>query len=324
MKIIDPGTGTALRGFGRCRWSEGLPEGGAADRDALRNANLLVGNAEGEIAIEMTLRGITVLFEEDAVIALTGADRNPRLNGERIPNYCALPVHQNDYLCLSDAGDIVRGQVSYLAVHGGFLSDSENNGDGEDRELHSGDHLKLKKSLSILPNMEKRRMLPPFYEEEITLRVIPGPQVDHFTDEALRIFYNSSYTVAGEPDRKAIRLQGRGLDAVGYEVSPRVTIPGAVQVGTDGQPILSFVDAPTVGTLIRIASVATADLPLVGQLSAGMIVRFRPITVEQAQGLLRRRHKAYLKRNNDVNALPKDKISLSQRAVDYLLKNRKK
>lgn len=172
--------------------------------------------------------------------------------------------------------------------------------------------------------MEKRRMLSPFYEEEITLRVIPGPQVDHFTDEALRIFYNTAYTVAGKPDRKAIHLQGRGLNASGYEVFPQITMPGAVQVGTDGQPVLSFVDAPTVGTLIRIASVVTADLPLVGQLSAGMIVRFRPITVEQAQGLLRRRHKAYLKMNKDVNALPREDVSLSQRVVGRLLKDRKK
>lgn len=319
MKIIDPGQQSTLQGLGRCGWSRGLPEGGAADRDGLRYANLLVGNAEGEMGIEMTRRGITVRFEEDAVIALTGADQNPRLNGERIPNYCALLVGRNDYLCLSDGGDSIRGQVSYLAVHGGFLLE----GDAEGRKLRTGDCLTLREPLSTLPNMEKRRMLPPFYEEEITLRVIPGPQVDHFSNEALRLFYNSSYTVAGDPDRKAIRLQGRSLDAAEYEVHPQITIPGSVQVGTDGQPVLSCVDGPTVGNLVRIASVVTADLPLVGQLSAGTIVRFRPITVEQAQGLLRRRHEAYLKQYHEVHS-PENEPSLPRRVVSALMKSRQK
>lgn len=320
MKIIDPGQASSFRGFGVCRWSRGLPEGGAADRDALRYANLLVGNAEGEIGIEMNLRGITVLFEEEAVVALTGANRNPRLNGEPIPDYCAFPVHPKDYLCLSDGGTAARGQFSYLAVHGGFLT----HGDAEGRELRAGDRLTLRTPLSDLPNMENRRMLPPFSEDEITLRVIPGPQVDHFTDNALRTFYNSSYTVVGTPDRKAVSLQGKSLEAVGYEVSPRIVLPGSVHVSPDGQPILSFVDASPVGTLIRIASVVTADLPLVGQLSEGSIVRFRPITVEQAQGLLRRRHDAYLKMNSEVNALPKEDVTLPRRVVDCLLKSRRK
>ena len=46
----------------------------------------------------MTFSGVTLLFEEDNIIAVTGGDLAPSVNGEAIPMYQAVLVHAGDRL----------------------------------------------------------------------------------------------------------------------------------------------------------------------------------------------------------------------------------
>lgn len=284
MKIIDSGHSSTFQGLWKYKNLElGRPVGGAVDPVALRQANRLVGNPEDALCIEMTLRGVTVMFEHDALIALTGANLDPRLNGERISNYTSHIVHSGDYLCLSDVQDFV-GQHTYLAVSGGFLNVSS--GD----RLMSGGNVATKGT--DVENFEVKYIFTPiFVDEDITLRVIPGPNADKFTEEALRRFYTGEYTVDSEPDRAVLHLQGERLSASSYKSADRPCVVGSICVDETGQPQITLPDAPAMSDELRIATVATADMSIVAGLTAGMKVRFRPITVEQAQGLYRRRAK---------------------------------
>ena len=75
IRLLRPGLLTTVQDLGR--WGKqryGVVVGGAMDPVALRSANLLVGNDEGAAALEMTLLGPTLRFEQDAVVALCGAE----------------------------------------------------------------------------------------------------------------------------------------------------------------------------------------------------------------------------------------------------------
>jgi allophanate hydrolase subunit 2 len=60
-------------------------------------------------------------------------------------------------------------------------------------------------------------------------------------------------------------------------------VPGCVQVPPNGQPIVMLGDGPTTGGYPKIATVLSADLGRLAQLVAGDAVRFRLVTIEDAQ-----------------------------------------
>ena len=56
-----------------------------------------------------------------------------------------------------------------------------------------------------------------------------------------------------------------------------------IQVPPDGQPIVLMAERQTTGGYPKIATVVSADLGRLGQLVAGDGVRFRLVTIEDAQ-----------------------------------------
>ena len=65
IRVIKPGLSTTVQDRGRYGCAHlGISPAGAADAISLRIANLLVGNDEYAPALEMTLLGATLEFEE--------------------------------------------------------------------------------------------------------------------------------------------------------------------------------------------------------------------------------------------------------------------
>src|SRR5215210_5831617 len=79
--------------------------------------NYLVGNEDGAAGLEITYFGPELEFTEDAVIALTGAEIPPKINGEEVPTWEALRVEEGDILSFDY---LKSGARSYLAVAGGI------------------------------------------------------------------------------------------------------------------------------------------------------------------------------------------------------------
>ncbi|HNB41107.1 MAG TPA: biotin-dependent carboxyltransferase family protein, partial [Anaerolineales bacterium] len=128
------------------------------------------------------------------------------------------------------------------------------------------------------------------YRQTPTIEVISAPQADWFTPEGIRTFYDSEYTLSPSFDRMGYRLQGPPIEkAITKElISEGMTI-GSIQVPDNGQPIIMMADAPTAGGYPKIANVARASLPLLAQCEPGMSrIRFREITVEEAQDALQK------------------------------------
>ena len=120
---------------------------------------------------------------------------------------------------------------------------------------------------------------------DVTVRVVLGPQDDHFPAHALTAFLGEAYALAPESDRVGCRLRGPRLEHRGAaEIVADGMVPGCVQVPPDGQPIVMMAGGPTTGGYPKIATVVSADLPALAQLLPGEgRVRFRVVSVEEVQ-----------------------------------------
>ena len=103
-----------------------------------------------------------------------------------------------------------------------------------------------------------------------TLRVVLGPQADYFSGSTVERFLDSRFRLGATSDRVGCRLEGEPLPHQGpAEILSDGMLPGSIQVPPDGQPIVMLNDGPTTGGYPKIATVITADLPLLAQLVPG-------------------------------------------------------
>lgn len=298
MRIISPGPLTTVQDFGRAGYqAKGFTVCGAADADSMMTANLLCGNAPGEGVLEMTLFGICAQFMCDTVIALSGADVSPVINGKPAEMNRAYYLHAGSYLLCNGSSNGVR---AYLAVAGGFdiqpIMGSVATGlkfalgGWYGRKLAAGDVIPLKCKTARPSDIDERYVAREAYTDTVTLRCVPGPQDDMFTEKGIADFFGTPYTVTPASDRMGIRLEGTALESKnGTDIISDGIVSGSVQVPSNGQPILLIADHQTTGGYAKIATVISADIPKAGQLTAGNTVRFLPVTVEEAQDAARER-----------------------------------
>src|SRR5215469_16655831 len=78
-------------------------------------------------------------------------------------------------------------------------------------------------------------------------------------------------------------LQHRG----GWDIVSDAIATGAIQVPGSGQPIVLLTDHQTTGGYPKIATVISADLPVIGRRRPGDLIRFSVVTVEEAEALCR-------------------------------------
>jgi antagonist of KipI len=293
IRVNNPGLLTTIQDAGRHGYSHlGISSCGAGDGMAYRIANLLLGNDENAAALEMTLLGATLDFEDAAVVALTGAECDCRLNGETAPMWEAIRVARGGVLACAG---MKTGARVYLAVQGGLdvapdMGSASTDlaghfGGYQGRKLQRGDVLRVKKQRT--PNAPSTRRLPTgtlasLYSDG-PIRVTKGGQQDLFGGDAFEKLFSRAYRVSEDSDRSGLRMKGETIRP--RDASQLLTdgIPlGAIQVPQDGQPIILFVDQHTTGGYPKIANVIAADMHRVGQLRPRELVRFAEVTIAEA------------------------------------------
>lgn len=305
IRIIRPGLLTTIQDLGRTGFQKfGVSPSGAMDRRALSVANLLVGNAAGEAGLEMTLTGAEMEFTVPNVVAVTGGNFAPVLNGASVPLCAAFPVKAGDTLSF---GAAQSGCRCYAAFAGGLnvpvvMGSKSTNlkcgiGGFEGRKLKAGDEIGFSAPAAYLPDLGRRFLdYREPKEKEATLRVVLGPQDDCFTEAGLRTFLESTYTVTNRSDRMGCALDGPKVE---YRTKADIIsdgIPfGAVQIPSGGKPILMLSDRQTTGGYAKIATVLSTDLPLFVQRKAGDKIHFEKISMRKAQAARRREFREMLK-----------------------------
>ena len=296
IEVLHPGLLTTVQDLGRTGYQRfGVSVSGAVDPRSAAVANILAGNPDGEAALECTVLGPQLRFDAPAVIAVTGADLGPTLDGVPVENYRALRVQ---------AGQTLRftgpkcGCRAYLAVSGGLdvpeVMGSRSTymkakiGGWHGRKLEKGDVLPLRAPGTEPKALENRALAPEFRgRSEYTLRVVMGPQDDAFTPGGVSAFLSGVYTVTPEFDRMGCRMEGPEIEHNGSAdiLSDGIAF-GAVQVPDSGQPIVMLADRQTTGGYTKIANVISADFRILGQLKSGDRVRFEKVSLAAAQEAL--------------------------------------
>ena len=133
-------------------------------------------------------------------------------------------------------------------------------------------------------------MLPPLdLAPPASIRVVLGPQDDHFTPAGLRTLLGSTYVVSRASDRMGMRLEGPTLEhsAKGANIISDGTAPGSIQVPGNGLPIILLADRQTTGGYPKIATVISADLPALGRMTPGAKINFQAVDIEAAEAAAR-------------------------------------
>jgi len=307
FRVLQPGAFTTIQDQGRYGYQQfGIPVSGALDRFAFRVANMLVGNPETAAVLECAFLGPRLEVLSEGAVAVTGADMPALVNGQVRDPWQAFVVKQGDMISFKPAQ---RGVRAYLAAAGGidapevmgsrstFVGAKIGGLDG--RALVKGDVVPR----GPVNHSYVARSLPeefkPLLESKITLRAMPGPQYDYF-DEGLQIFFNTEFEVTSQADRMGYRLKGPLIplkQGMPKTIISEPSVPGAVQVPPDGQPIIKLVEL-TVGGYAKIGAVITPDLDLVAQARPGDQIRFAPVSLEEA-------HRAYFEYQEKLNRIKK-------------------
>ena len=297
ITIEIPGILTTVQDEGRYGYMEyGVRTSGAMDQDSFHAANRIVGNDENAAELEMTLMGITAVFEGDGVIALAGADMNAQLDGMPVERYAAVRIRSGQRLSMGMARSGCR---AYLAVSGGIAVPKVMGscstdvkcqlGGLEGRALQKGDVLETGSTGESAKEekLEKARWdCPRKYGHFVRVRVVEGPQADWFSEEARKKFFQETYHVSAESDRMGMRLDGAPVDSLhGMDIVSDGIAFGSIQITKSGMPIVMMADHQTTGGYAKIGTVCSFDLPKLAQLLPGDSVQFEKVSVEEAQEL---------------------------------------
>ena len=305
LVVETPGLSTTLQDLGRPgHQALGIPVSGALDPDALRLANTLVGNGAAEAALEIRLAGPSLRVDAEAVlVALCGAAAPIEVLS---PGKRQVPAGQSVWLerdTVFRVAGLRESSTAYLAVGGGFdapeLLGSRSTyprggfGGFAGRRLAEGDRLPLRRNTA-----DRGTALRLARQSELGLperiRVVLGPQEDCFAAEGIEAFLNQDFTVSNDSDRMGLRLDGPKVrHAAGYNIVSDGIATGAIQVPGDGKPIVLLADHQTTGGYPKIATVISADMPALGRATPGATIRFKAVTVEEAQSA-RNAHERHL------------------------------
>jgi antagonist of KipI len=279
----------------------GVSVSGAVDVDALDIANRLVGNDENAAGLEVMLGGLIVRFSESTTFAVTGVDTNAALDGVPVATDVSYVAHAGAELQL---GMATNGLRAYLAVSGGIEPPSSLGsrsthiasaiGGVEGRTLIEGDLLPLGEASNgsnsgRVFESESRNSSA----DGLDIRIVLGPQDNEFSAVGVETLLGSSYSVTDQSNRQGLRLDGPviGSKSGRYDIISDAVVNGSIQVPGDGKPIILLADRQTTGGYAKIATVATVDLPKLGQATPGTTISFSAISVEEAQALLAERQR---------------------------------
>lgn len=311
LEVIKPGLETSIQdwpgrqGYLKC----GFPWSGPMDHWSFRLANVLVGNAPGTAGLECQFIGPSLRFQRDAVIALTGADMQPKVDGVPVPNWESIAVRAGQTLELAFARTGARG---YLAIAGGFDNEvffgsraTFNKGGLGGIEGHS---IKVGQVLPVAAGgtgVAGRRVKvdarPMFAtDKRWSVEVCAGPNDDWIDAAGQQRFLSTDWKLSSKSDRGGFRLDGpewtfthkahhklpeHGSDPAnivdhGYPL-------GAINLA--GQtPIILVNDWPDGGGFINPYTVPGCAFWKLGQSKPGEIYSFKQVSVSEAQAEARR------------------------------------
>jgi biotin-dependent carboxylase-like uncharacterized protein len=307
LTVVRPGLFTTIQDGGRWGYQDrGVPVSGPMDLQAHRLANALVGNAPDAAALEATLLGPELRFDQPALIAVTGADLEAAIDDKPAAVDTAHSVQSGGILRF---GARRSGTRACIAIDGGIdappvLGSRSTHvvsglGGIDGRALRAGDRVPLGSPDHLWRKPLRFALRETGAVHGARLRAMRGPQDYYFEESALDWLAQTRFTVSPQSDRMGYRL------VPGSRIpNPESRIPagsmisdaaftGGIQIPPSGEPILLMADRQTTGGYPQIATVITADLRLAGQLAPGDWIEFAWCTRLEAIAALKEQEEAF-------------------------------
>jgi len=317
LKVITPGARTLVQDLGFIGGvNQGIPRCGVLDREELQLLNRLLGNEPGVAALEITLTSPRLQAEGGPVRIASGRGLTGYIIGQTakrlLPEWTATTLHEGEELILDSPKN---GAPTLLGVYGGPLlpkhMESQSTltlaafGGLDGRPLNGGDLIPVLSSSDI--KFIPTKCLTPPKDEEGPIRVVLGPQLEWFPKETIDLFLSTDWEVTPESNRMGMRLQGPELShdtKLGADIISDGIVPGSIQVPGAGKPILLLADAQTTGGYPKIATVISADISRVSRAMPGDKIRFKQITIVNAEAVMRCRSKVILNEKLHIEDVP--------------------
>jgi biotin-dependent carboxylase-like uncharacterized protein len=302
IEVMGAGIGCTVQDRGRPGYyNVGIPPSGAVDLMSALAANLLVGNDARAPVLEAPYLGPRLRFTEASVVAVTGADMEPRVNDVPVAAWESFGVSEGDVLSF---GLLTAGARVYVAVAGGIdvpevlgsRSTYTTGGFGgfQGRPIAVGDVLPVG---APGPGARPGRRLPdaqrPTWARDVEVRVVMGLYDYRLTDRGRASFLETNWTLTPVADRMGMRYSGAQLEwqdrpqpfGAGSDPSNIVDAGypvGSIQVPSGAEPIILHRDAVSGGGYAMVATVISADMDLVGQSAPGTRTKFSAVSLDEA------------------------------------------
>ena len=301
IDVLQPGLSTTVQDPGRIGYYEvGIPPSGALDQYSLLAANLLVGNPDGAAGLECVYLGPQLRFRGPGVIAVTGAQMTPKLNGEERPQWEAFPVAEGDVL---EFAYLTAGARAYIGFSGGVdvpavLGSRATYalgamGGHHGRPLQAGDELPVADGGSATAGRSFPAGLLPELGPSADIRVVMGMYDHRLTPDGRRTFLETEWNLTPVADRIGFRYRGAELEFVereqpfgaGSDPSNIVDAPypiGSIQIPGGVEPIILHRDAVSGGGYAMVATVISSDMDRVGQSAPNTKTHFVEVDLDGA------------------------------------------
>lgn len=292
IKILNPGLCTTVQDAGRKGFlKSGITENGAMDKISFETANAILGNSENAAVLETTISGPEIYFFTSADFCITGADIHPELNNVPCEMYKKIHAEAGSILKTGFATDGLR---SYIAVKGGILVKKIFKSCSTDlkckfggfmgRRLCTGDQIAIGDNYSddCSANCSQRKLkvllknkieLP--VKNPLTLHIVKSSQFSFFSKKAVKEFCSSEYEIMPESDRMGIRLKGKKLACSSTDIISDGIPFGAIQITSEGLPVIMAQDRQTCGGYAKIACVIKKDMNILAQCRPGTKIKFK-------------------------------------------------
>ncbi|MCB1485142.1 MAG: biotin-dependent carboxyltransferase [Hyphomicrobiaceae bacterium] len=310
LEIVQPGLATTVQDLGRPGYYHiGIPLSGGMDRFALRCANMLVGNDEGAAVLEAVFMGPQIRFGEDRLVAVTGAELPPKVDGAPCATWTSFLVRKGETLSFDF---LKKGARAYIAVEGGIdvpvVLGSRSTyalgalGGFKGRKLEAGDILAVG---SVQAARTAERSIPEALRrmpgDPPELRVLRGLYAHRVKESSIEQFFADTWKVAPEADRIGYRFRGGAAlqfeprdPPFGAGSDPSNIVDacypyGSIQVPGGTEPIVLHRDAVSGGGYFMLGTVISADMDLIGQLQPNTRARFVEVDMQSALSARRER-----------------------------------
>ncbi len=295
LEVLRGGINTTFQDLGRENlYHIGIPFSGAMDKRNYLIVNSLVGNKKNTPVIEFAYQGPLLKVNGEKICFAISGDVIFNIiskDGKTKKGICykTYLLEEDEKIDVLSTNKTVYG---YLAINGGFdinmfwnsfsINTKAQIGPNNGKKLNKGDRITIFKPSTNFSNKEINHVNNKIEQ----IRVIRGTNYNYFSEEGKNFFFNKEFIVSKLSDRMGMRLEGPKIEnIVDTNIKSEGLIKGVIQVPADGNPIVMLSDHGTIGGYPKIGVVITADYDKLVQLTPGSKIKFKEISLFEAENL---------------------------------------